>query len=292
MIRIPGGDFLMGSNGGEAYPADGEGPVRIVEVAEFLIDATCVSNAQFAEFVSETGYVTDAERFGWSFVFDGFVEKSAPASIMGRSSGTSWWAGVKGAYWKAPFGPGSSIDEISNHPVVHVSFNDAQTFATWAGKTLPTEAQWEKAARGGSIDSLYPWGDELTPNGNHMFNIWQGEFPVYNSGDDGYTATAPVDAFEPNGYGLYNVSGNVWEWCSDWWSFNWHAHASVQTRTNPRGPSTGTTKVIRGGSYMCHESYCNRYRLSARTSNLPDSSSGHMGFRCVQSTDPKTASEK
>lgn len=263
MVRIPAGEFLMGTNSGVAYPIDGEGPERVVRLEEFWIDTMAVSNAAFAEFVDATGYVTEAEHIGWSFVPEVLAQLNPHANVLGRSAETPWWLGIERASWHQPEGEGSSIESRSDHPVVHVSWNDASAFAKWAGKRLPTEAEWEKAARGGLKRSLYPWGDELTPDGEHRCNIWQGNFPEYNSAEDGFLGTAPVSAFAPNGYGLYNVSGNVWEWCSDSWSH------------------TAATKVIRGGSFMCHDSYCNRYRLSARTANTPDSSASHMGFRCA-----------
>jgi len=166
-----------------------------------------------------------------------------------------------------------------DHPVVHVSWNDALAYCNWAGKRLPTEAEWEFAARGGLEQKKYAWGDELLPNGQHYANIWQGQFPNENQGLDGYKGTAPARSFPPNDYGLYNVCGNIWEWCSDWFSSTYHVH---DTRENPKGIPNGTSKVIRGGSYLCHESYCNRYRVAARSSNTPDSSTGHMGFRCAK----------
>ena len=164
-------------------------------------------------------------------------------------------------------------------PAVHTSWNDAAAFAEWAGKRLPTEAEWEYAARGGLAQKTYPWGDELTPGGRHLCNIWQGEFPHLDSGDDGYTAPAPVDAFPPNGYGLYTITGNAWEWCADWFHPSYHVTA---TRINPVGPRDGATKVMKGGSYLCHRSYCNRYRVAARTSNTADSTTTNISFRCVR----------
>ncbi|MFD8336183.1 formylglycine-generating enzyme family protein [Streptomyces solisilvae] len=277
MAPLPGGTFLMGAEDAEGFPADGEGPVREVTVAAFRIDVHAVTNERFARFVRETGHVTEAERFGWSYVFAGFLpaalRKGAP-----RPEGTPWWCGVEGATWRAPEGPGSDVGERGRHPVVHISWNDAVAYCRWAGARLPTEAEWEYAARGGLVGRRYPWGDELTPGGVHRCNIWQGRFPVKNTAEDGYRGTAPVDAFEPNGFGLYNVSGNVWEWCTDWWSTD---HTD-RPRTDPSGPATGIGKVMRGGSYLCHQSYCNRYRVAARTSNTPDSSTGNLGFRCVR----------
>ncbi|MBO1514091.1 formylglycine-generating enzyme family protein [Metabacillus bambusae] len=277
MVYIPGGEFLMGTNEKEGFPADGEGPVRKVKVDPFLIDRYAVTNAEFKQFVQATGYVTESEKFGWSFVFYSFL----PPQILGqvnRVVSTPWWCGVNGAFWYQPEGPGSTIDDRMNHPVVHVTWNDAQAFCKWAGKRLPTEAEWEYAARGGLEQKRYPWGDELTPNGEHYCNIWQGKFPERNTLEDGFNGTAPAKSFPENGYGLYNMSGNVWEWCSDWFNRSIHNRGG---RTNPGGPSTGETRIMRGGSYLCHVSYCNRYRVAARTSNTPDSSSGHLGFRCV-----------
>jgi sulfatase modifying factor 1 len=282
MLLIPDGSFWMGGEDPDAFPDDGEGPVRQVEVSAFHIDATCVTNRQFASFVKATGYVTDAERFGWSYVFSGLVHPRARRHVRdGVVPGAPWWVPVGGACWRAPGGPGSSVGDSPNHPVVHVSWHDADAYARWAGKRLPTEAEWEKAARGGLDRARYPWGDELTPRGQHRANLWQGRFPQVNTAEDGYPATAPVKSFRPNGYGLYNVSGNVWEWTADWWSATWHDVASPETRVDPRGPASGTAKVMRGGSYLCHASYCNRYRVAARTHNTPDSSTGHMGFRCA-----------
>ncbi|WP_373285684.1 formylglycine-generating enzyme family protein [Pullulanibacillus camelliae] len=277
MIYLEGGSYFMGTNSKEGFPSDGEGPVRKVTVDPFYIDACTVTNAQFAQFIEATGYITEAERFGWSFVFYSFVPKKvAHASHAVR--GTPWWLAVEGAYWKCPEGLGSSIEERLAHPVIHVSWNDAMAYCRWAGKRLPTEAEWEFAARGGLEQKRYPWGDELTPGGEHRCNIWQGEFPKTNTLEDGYAGTAPARSFLPNGFGLYNVSGNVWEWCSDWFSRSIHRRGG---RQNPRGAENGTSRVVRGGSYLCHHSYCNRYRVAARSANTPDSSTGNMGFRCA-----------
>jgi formylglycine-generating enzyme required for sulfatase activity len=262
MVVLPGGVFLMGTDDPDGFPEDGEGPVREVTVAPFAVDTCCVTNERFAAFADATGYRTDAERFGWSYVFARFL----PAKLRGsspRPEHTPWWCGVAGASWRHPEGPGSRLEGRWDHPVVHVSWHDAAAYCEWAGRRLPTEAEWEYAARGGLDQARYPWGDELTPGGAHRCNIWQGRFPVRDTAEDGYSGTAPVDAFEPNGYGLHNVAGNVWEWCADWFD-----------------PGE-RERSMRGGSYLCHASYCNRYRVAARTGNGPDSSTGNLGFRCA-----------
>ncbi|WP_456268801.1 formylglycine-generating enzyme family protein [Kushneria sp. AK178] len=279
MCALPGGRFLMGTDDIEGFAQDGEGPIRAVDVAPFLIDACAVSNAAFADFVTATGYVTEAEDFGWSFVFEGQVSSDSRAGIVGTVPGTPWWLAIKGACWHQPEGPDTSLEGREHHPVIHVSHNDALAYCRWAGKRLPTEAEWEYMARGGLEQKRYPWGDELMPDGQHRCNIWQGEFPTRNTCEDGYMATCPVDAFPPNGYGIFNASGNVWEWCADW--FGVRHPASVPA--DPTGPASGQARVMRGGSYLCHRSYCNRYRVAARTGNTPDSSSGNLGFRCALS---------
>lgn len=274
-VRLDGGLFLMGTEDQEGFPADGEGPVRKVTLDPFFMDASPVTNVQFREFVKATDYKTESERFGWSFVFYKHVDKKL---VEDTAAGVEWWCKVPGACWRNPEGPDSSIDTRDNYPVLQVSWNDAAEYCRWAGKRLPTEAEWEYAARGGLEQKRFPWGDELTPGGKHLCNIWQGNFPSTDTGEDGYTATAPVDAFPPNGYGLSVITGNAWEWCADWFHPSYHALA---TRNNPVGPPEGTRKAMRGGSYLCHASYCNRYRVAARTSNTPDSATTNIGFRCV-----------
>jgi len=269
MVRLDSARFLMGTDYAGGFPDDGEGPVRAIQVDSFYMDRTPVTNAQFKEFVDQTSYVTDAERFGWSFVFAGQLETAQPGM---QPEGLSWWRRTDGATWRNP-------ESADLHPVVHVSWRDASAFAAWAGKRLPTEAEWEYAARGGLEQKLYPWGDELTPSGRHLCNIWQGEFPGHNTAEDGYVTTSPVDAYPANGFDLLSITGNVWEWCSDWFSPDEHL---VSNRNNPQGATSGVAKVIKGGSFLCHASYCNRYRVAARTSNTPDSSTSNMGFRCVR----------
>ena len=277
-VRLPGGSFLMGTTDRPGFPEDGEGPVRRVSVGAFRVGACAVSNAQFAAFVDATRYTTEAERFGWSFVFHLLVPEDVRRRHPQRPDATPWWVPVTGAIWRYPEGPGSTLEGRGDHPVVHVSWSDAVAFAAWAGARLPTEAEWEYAARGGLVQRRYPWGDSLTPRRKHRCNIWQGEFPERNTLDDGYLGTAPVDAYTPNRYGLFNTAGNVWEWCSDWFHPTFHVQGP---RVNPEGPPDGTARVLRGGSYLCHRSYCNRYRVAARSANTPDSSAGNVGFRCV-----------
>lgn len=270
----------MGTDSDEGFPEDGEGPARRVTVSPFAVDPYAVSNDDFARFVADQGYVTEAERFGWSFVFHLFVSRTAQKRGEVRAvPGLEWWLGVERACWKRPEGRGSNLKGRGNHPVVHVSYGDALAYCEWAGVRLLMEAEWEYAARGGLDQRRFAWGDELTPEGRHMANIWQGTFPQHNSEDDGYAGTAPVNSFAPNGFGLYNVAGNVWEWCADWFSPDWHVPERRETRIDPQGPPAGTRRVNRGGSYLCHHSYCNRYRVAARSSNTPDSSTGNLGFR-------------
>lgn len=277
MVKL-GGKFRMGTDHPKRFLGDGEDPIREVEIGEFFIDRTAVTNFQFGEFVKNTNYVTEAEQFGWSFVFRMFVSQRIAKNVKEAVANTPWWWKIAGATWRQPEGPKSSIKKRQDHPVVHVSWNDAVAYSQWKGKRLPTEAEWEFAARGGLDQKLYPWGDDLTPSGEHRLNIWQGRFPHTNTKADGYVGTAPAQSFKPNGFGLYNNSGNVWEWCSDWFNRDFHNDSPC---VDPKGAVSGTEKILKGGSYLCHKSYCNRYRVAARTSVSPDSSTGHMGFRCV-----------
>ena len=277
MVRLEGGSFSMGSEDRFAYPGDGEGPVGRVTVSPFSIDAGAVTNEQFGEFVEDTGFVTDAERFGWSFVFADLLPDDFPPTRAVASA--QWWRQVEGTSWSHPEGPRSDLEGRLDHPVVHVSWNDAGAYCTWADKRLPTEAEWEYAARGGLEEKVFPWGDDLEPGGAHVMNVWQGVFPSENTVADGYYGTCPAGAYPPNAYGLHNMTGNVWEWCSDWYSPDFHTR---EKRTDPQGPGRGTNRSTRGGSYLCHHSYCLRYRVAARNSMEPDSSTGNTGFRCAQ----------
>ena len=278
MVTLAGGSFRMGSVDARAYPADGEGPIHVVELSPFRIDPHAVDNERFAAFVDATGHVTEAERFGWSFVFAGFLPDDFEDTRA--VAGTPWWRQVHGSDWRHPEGPHSDLDGRRDHPVIHVSWNDAQAYCAWSGTRLPTEAEWEFAARGGRRSGAFPWGDELEPDGTHLMNVFQGTFPGANTRADGYAGTAPVDTYPPNGYGLRNMTGNVWEWCADWFDPGYYQRSP---RRDPGGPATGTHRVMRGGSYLCHDSYCRRYRVAARSGNTPDSSTGNLGFRVVAS---------
>jgi formylglycine-generating enzyme required for sulfatase activity len=274
LVTVPAATFRMGDDSVWAYPGDGEAPVHDVELGAFRIDRLAVSNDAFSRFVDATGWVTDAERYGWSFVFVGLLPGEFPDTRA--VVGAEWWRQVHGAQWRHPEGPDSTLEHRGDHPVVHTSWNDALAYCRWTGTRLPTEAEWECAARGGLEGTAFPWGDDLEPDGEHRMNVFQGTFPGGNTGADGFLGTAPVDAFPPNGFGLHNVTGNVWEWCADWLDLGYYARSDV---TNPRGPSHGELRVQRGGSYLCHLSYCRRYRVSARFGSEPTSSAGHTGFR-------------
>jgi len=256
---------------GDAF-AEGDAcelPVHDVRLSPFRMDATAVTNAEFASFAAATGYVTDAERYGSSAVFHRLVDRDA--DVVGAVAETPWWLNVRGAAWRSPEGGRSTVEGRGNHPVVHVSWNDAFAYATWAGRRLPTEAEWEYAARGGLEAKRFPWGDELRSD----CNIFRGDFPdrpVANVG------TVAADAGTANAFGLWNTVGNVWEWCADRFSPTYYAESP---HDDPRGPAAGSERVMRGGSYLCHDSYCGRYRVAARTGNTPDSSSGNVGFRCA-----------
>jgi formylglycine-generating enzyme len=272
--RIPAGGFLQGSTDVHAYPGDGEGPVRPVRLDEFDLAPHAVTNREFGRFADATGHRSEAEVFGWSFVFGGLLPDEFPPTRGVASA--PWWRQVEGASWRTPEGPHSNLDGREEHPVVHVSWNDAAAYCAWAQTRLPSEAEWEYAARGGLAGNVFPWGDDLEPDGEHRMNVWQGTFPSGNTLADGYLGTAPVDAYAPNGFGLHNMTGNVWEWCADWFNPDSYKH---DVRENPRGPASGTHRVSRGGSYLCHASYCRRYRVAARNAMTPDSSSGNTGFR-------------
>lgn len=261
-VSLPGGTFAMGSEDALAYPQDGEGPVRPVTVEAFEIECCTVTNAGFAAFVECTGHLTLAEQEGWSFVFAGLLPEDFPPTR--GVAAAPWWRQVDGATWRSPEGPQSGIEGRLEHPVVHVSWHDAAAYAAWVGGRLPSEAEWEYAARGGLAQKTFPWGDEREPDGEHRMNVWQGDFPRRNTMADGWYGTAPVDAYDANGFGLHNMCGNVWEWCAD-----------------PFGAGRDGEWVTKGGSYLCHESYCRRYRVAARQGLTRDSTTGNLGFRCV-----------
>ena len=294
MVLIPGGAFWMGSDTG---PAD-ERPQHQVKVDAFWIDQHEVTNEQFSHFIESTNYVTTAERAPSPDDFPGVSpDKLVPGSLVFTPPLTkdpppdqplSWWQFVPGANWRHPDGPGSGIEDRAKHPVVHVSWDDAVAYCKWAGKRLPTEAEWEYASRGGLDRKEYVWGDEQQPLGRHAANIWQGRFPDENTKEDGFVATAPVGSFPSNGYGLYDMAGNVWEWCADWYRPDYYAHSSA---TNPSGPASSydpdepgaTKRVERGGSYLCTDQYCGSFRPARRMKTSPDTSLCHTGFRCVLS---------
>jgi formylglycine-generating enzyme required for sulfatase activity len=298
MCWIPAATFVMGSD--RHYPE--EAPAHSVRVDGFWMDRCAVTNRDFERFVRDTGYVTLAERPADPRQYPGArPEMLAPSSVVfvkpparvDLGNVYNWWNYVPGANWRHPRGPTSSLDGLSNHPVVHVAFEDAAAYAKWMGKTLPTEAEWELAARGGLDGAEFVWGDELTPGGKPQANTWQGEFPWQNTLDDGYEWTAPVGTFPPNGYGLHEMAGNVWEWTTDWYRSTHEAAASACCApSNPRGgkleqsfdpaqPIKIPRKVMKGGSYLCAPNYCRRYRPAARMAQPIDTSTCHLGFRCI-----------
>ncbi|MGF6572431.1 sulfatase modifying factor 1 [Paraburkholderia sp. GAS333] len=298
MVRIGGDLFVMGSD--HHYPE--EAPAHKVRVNDFWIDRHAVTNAEFGRFIEATGHVTTAERPANPDDYPGALpELLQPSSVVfARPPGRvdlrnhyNWWTYMRGADWRHPRGPASSLDGLLDHPVVHVTYEDAEAYAKWAGKDLPTEAEWEFAARGGLDDAEFVWGAEFTPNGRQMANTWQGEFPWQNLLEDGYEWTAPVGSFPPNGYGLYDMAGNVWEWTSDWYQDHGKIVKACCTLDNPRGGTREASvdarspqvriarKVMKGGSYLCAPNYCRRYRPAARMAQPVDTSTCHVGFRCV-----------
>ena len=307
MVFIPGGNFDMGGDNEEAR--SDEFPKHQVTVSSFWMDIAEVTNSQFKKFVDATGYTTTAERkIDWdeiSIMLPPDTPKPhdsllSPASLVFKEVSTSnlndyskWWSLVKGANWKQPFGPGSDIIGKENFPVVHVSWEDANAYCEWSGKRLPTEAEFEFASRAGKINSVYTWGNEKVDNGVLKANTWDGEFPKKNTIKDKFYYAAPVKSFKPNNYGLYDLAGNVWEWCSDWYHANYYSMLPKQGSVDPIGPDASydpvepfsEKKVIRGGSFLCNDSYCSGYRNAARMKTTPDSSSLHTGFRTVVSAD-------
>jgi formylglycine-generating enzyme len=272
VVRFEGGPSFVGTDR-PAVRADGEAPRRRVMLLPFGLERHAVTSQRFAGFVAATGYVTDAERYGWSFVFRTFLDPSlsAPAPVD-----TPWWCKTEGAAWHSPEGPGSDLAGRGDHPVTHVSWNDARAFAAWCGGRLPTEAEWEQAARAGPNDRRFPWGDEEPTDTRIFCNIWQGRFPDLNTAADGYAGTAPVDAFAPNPAGFHNMVGNVWEWCQN--PFRTRSMSRIG-RQRDRDAAAESERTMKGGSYLCHASYCYRYRIAARLGRNPDTSTGHVGFR-------------
>lgn len=285
IVWIDGGTTLVGTDH-PVLAIDGEGPARTVRIRPFGMDRHAVTNRRFAAFVADTGYVTEAERFGWSFVFRAFLPPDLVRTLPAAPE-APWWVRVEGAYWSQPEGEGSHVEERGNHPVVHISWSDARAYAHWAGGRLPAEAEWEHAARGRG-GGTYPWGDRA-PDDEQFFpcNIWQGRFPETNLALDGHAGTAPVDAFEPNDFGLYNMVGNTWEWCED--AFRVRSLTRAARVRNEAARQQGQ-RLMKGGSYLCHASYCHRYRIAARLGCPPDSATGHLGFRLAY--DPPTTGRR
>jgi len=312
MVHIPGGLFEMGGDNNQASPD--EYPKHRVQVSPFYMDETEVTNAQFNKFVDATGYITTAERKpDWEelkktlppgtpkppdsvLVAASLVFKQTTGAVD-LNDYSQWWSWVPGADWRHPQGPGSSIKGKENFPVVHVSWDDAVAYCKWAGKRLPTEAEWEFAARGGLLNKIYPWGDEHINTGNANANSWEGKFPYLNEKKDGFITLAPVKMYAANGYGLYDVAGNVWEWCSDWYQTDYYKTLSSNQETvNPQGPSKSydaddpytPKKSLRGGSFLCNDSYCSGYRVARRMKSSPDTGLEHTGFRCVKDVKRKS----
>jgi formylglycine-generating enzyme len=309
MVWIPGGEFSMGcadprvlEHGGREAMADAR-PIRRVFVDGFWMDRSEVTNEQFAAFCQATGYVTVAERIPTAAEFPGAppenlvagsVVFTPPPAAVPLDNHYRWWAYAKGASWRHPDGPASDVKGRGNYPVVQIAYEDAEAYARWAGKRLPTEAEWEFAARGGLSGAPYSWGDEFQPGGKWMANIWQGQFPIHNTAEDGFAGIAPVGQFPPNGYGLHDMAGNVWEWCSDWYRPDAYAQTSATgadtVSRNPQGPPSSfdpaepqqAKRVHRGGSYLCTDEYCTRYMIGTRGKGEVSTGSNHLGFRCVQ----------
>jgi len=278
---VDAGAFLMGTDDPRGYAQDGEGPAHEVELAPFLLEVHTVTNERFRDFVQATGHRTTAEKLGTSFVFGGLLPDDFPPTRA--VAATPWWREVEGADWRHPEGPHSDLNDRAEHPVVHVGWADAVAFCTWAGGRLPSEAEWERAARGTGVGHHYPWGDDREPGGRHLMNVFQGHFPAHDTGEDGWVGTCPVGSYPPNDLGLFEMTGNIWEWCADWFDPTYYAHSP---RGAPPGPPQGTARVMRGGSYLCHDTYCWRYRVDSRSSNTPDSTTGNLGFRVAHDVDP------
>ncbi len=309
MVLIPAGSFVMG--GDSVWGRPDEFPRHQVRLSSFYMDEHEVTNRQFRKFIEATGYVTTAERKpDWEELKKQLPpgtpkpadELLVPASLVFKSPSEAvslddpsvWWNWVPGANWRHPEGPGSTIEGMDDYPVVHVSWEDAAAYAQWAGKRLPTEAEWEYAARGGVQEAIYPWGNERINRGRPKANSWDGHFPDRNTAADGYPGTAPVKKYAPNGYGLYDMGGNVWEWCSDWYHAGYYAECVRHHLTdNPQGPDSSSDpdepyamkKVTRGGSFLCNDQYCSGFRVSARMKTSWDTSLSHTGFRCVVSAE-------
>lgn len=300
MVRIEGGTFRMGSD--DHYPE--EAPAHGVRVDGFWIDPTPVTNGAFKRFVRATGHVTFAEKKPDpkhypgalpEMLYAGSLVFTPPDHPVDTRDFSRWWSFLRAADWRHPYGPGSNINGLDDHPVVHIAYSDALAFARWAGKDLPTEAEWEYAARGGLDGAAFAWGAELTPGGKHMANTWQGIFPNENLAEDGYSRTSPVRSYPANGYGLYDMIGDVWEWTSDWWTTRHQPDAAKPCciPANPRGGRMEESldpampqiriprKVLKGGSHLCAPNYCQRYRPAARHAEPVDTSTSHVGFRCV-----------